>query len=175
VFGSILRRIGISLPAIGRSCFYKLIKNWSNLSFTTLILKLVILEEELIGRKELEEPHLLDDKLDNRDFKSLCKEVHSQRKLLENRFKKLYENANEITKFPALKCERHRVLAQGDEIGPYMITIAEPSDRGQITLEQLTDRFLHLIKFHNQLVPGILARMAGYSGVLGLNTTGLDK
>lgn len=137
------------------------------MSYTTLVLQLLLLEEAIVE----ERARVLDGKLDNRQYRRLIDEVKKHRKLLANRFDSMFANAKELNTYPALRCEARRVPVQADHLlGPFTIAIAAPSVRGQITLDQLTDHFLYLLRFDDQLVPGILARMDGFDDVLNLRT-----
>lgn len=165
-FQSIFKAIAF-VAAIGNGRLFNLIKSWRNLSYTTLVLKLVLLEEAIVKERE----RVLDGKLGNRQYCRLVEEVKKHRELLAKRFDSMFANAKELNTYPALRCEARRVPVQVDHLlGPFSIAIDAPSVRGQITLQQLTDKFLYLLKFEDQLVPGILARTDGFYDVLNLTT-----
>lgn len=164
-FQSILKSIS-DVAAIGNGRLHNLIKNWRSMSFTTLVLHLLLLEEAIIDKIVRERGHVLDGK-----FCRLVDEVQIHRTVLAKRFCSLFANLKELNSYPALRCEAHRVPVEADnQLGPFTIAISDPSARGHMTLEQLTDNFLYLLRFDYELVLGILARMEGFDDVLNLKT-----
>lgn len=147
--------------AVGR--LFDLIKNWRSLSYTTFCLLLLLLEESLVDKikQELRE--------DETDLAALIEEVRDNRAVLGRRFEAIFASKKALDAFPALKQETERLLAEPDQMRPYVTATLAPSVRGKASLDQLIHRFLYLLKFDKVVVPGILAMKGGYEGPLGIH------
>ncbi|KAM3391732.1 hypothetical protein ACQJBY_013063 [Aegilops geniculata] len=172
---SILVRDMSCAKPIGIGRLFHLIKNWRNLSYTTFCLVLLLLEDQLVAKMREDRPSWQDESSAPLVFRKMTEEVRQNRAVLGRRFVRMFNTSKGLHQFPAMKCESERLQAQADQLGPFVTGTADESVRGSTTLDQLIDNFLHLLRFDGNIVPGILARKAGYQGCLGLKFTAADK
>lgn len=137
---------------LGTGCLYDLIKCWKKISFTILLLKLLLVEESMIAAIKQAKPHFCDSRKISPQFQDLFEEAKLHRKKILERLASLYKDAKGLDLFAALN--KQVIEADGDV--------------GDATLQRMVTRFLHLVRFDKDLVPAILVRQDDFHGGLRL-------
>lgn len=172
---SILVRDKSWAKPIGVGRLFDLVKNWRNLSHTTFCLVLLLLEEQLTAKMKEDNPAWQDEDNALAVFRTMFEKMRKNRAALGRRFLGMFNSCKALDQFPAMKRESERLVAQADQLGPFVTVTADVSVRGGTTLDQLIDHFLHILRFDEKIVPGILVRKAGYQGPLDISVTTVDK